>query len=405
MTVSTRPAGLRSIRAGDQSFLKHLNRSAILDLVRRESGLTRAELANRIQVTKVTVGTVVQELLDEGWLTEGELHQGGMGRPGRALHLNESRHVVLGAEIGVLGLRVVACSAPGVILYQQEDLTPTGDVDSTARRLAKLVLNVLQRPELQNRMVLGLGVAVPGPVSHPDNVLLFAPNLGWRNVAVLEVLEPYLKGLPGLRVLDNEANAAAFGEAYLLRERTPEVLAYLSLGSGIGAGLIASSPTPHLLRGAQSFAGEVGHTLVQLGGLYCHCGNRGCVETLLSGWAIRAALSVPDGVSLHQTITARLAEPTVQVTLRRAGEALGMLLTNLHHTLNPSDIVIGGSLTRLPGPLLPVAFEFFADHQHRLFSTSRPVNIEVRTDSLFLPARGAAAQVLSQYIQGAQVSA
>lgn len=394
MTVSVRP-----IRAGDQSFLKQLNRSAILDLVRREPGLTRAELATSIQVTKVTVGTVVQELLDEGWLREGELQQGGMGRPGRAIHLNEEYHVVLGAEVGVQGLRVAACSASGAVLYQHEELSPTGDVDSTARRLADLLLAVLARPEVQGRTVLGLGVAAPGPVSLPEYLLLFAPNLGWRDVAFLNALEPHLNGLPGLRLLENEANAAAFGEAYRFRERPPEVLAYLSLGSGIGAGLIMGSPGPRLLRGAQSFAGEVGHTLVQPGGLACRCGNRGCVETLLSGWAIRAALGVPDGVSLHQTVTARLSEPEVQIILKRAGEALGMLLTNLHHTLNPSDIVIGGALSCLPGPLLPTALDFFTDHQHRLFDMARPVNIEVCADSTFLPARGAAAQVLSQFIQ------
>lgn len=394
MTVSARLP-----RAGDQSFLKQLNRSAILDLVRRESGLTRAELASRIQVTKVTVGTVVQELLEEGWLAEGDLNQGGLGRPGRALHLSESRHLALGAEVGVQGLRVVACSASGRILHQSEDLTPTGNVDSTARRLAELLRGVLLRPEFQGRTVLGLGVALPGPVAQPEQRLLFAPNLGWRDLRFLDVLEPHLAGLPGLRVLENEANAAAAGEAYLLRGRTPEVLAYLSLGSGIGAGLITASPGLQLLRGAQSFAGEIGHTLVQPGGLYCHCGNRGCVETMLSGWAIRAALGVPTGVSLHQTITARQHEPEVQLTLRRAGEALGVVLVNLHHTLNPSDIVIGGTLVRLPGPLLPTALDFFADHQHRLFGAARPVHIEIREDSTFLPARGAATQVLSQFIQ------
>ena len=399
MTLSIRPT-----RAGDQRFLKQHNRSAVLDLVRRESGLTRAELAVRIQVTKVTVGSLVQELLDEGWLTEGALLQGGMGRPGRALHLNEDRHMVLGAEVGVQGLRVIASSASGSVLYQHEQLDPTGDVDSTARRLATLISEVLDRPKLSGRTVLGLGVAVPGPVAQPENVLLFAPNLGWRDVAFLDVLEPYLSGLPGLRVFENEANAAAFGEAYLFREKSPEVLTYLSLGSGIGAGVIVGTPRPQLLRGAQSFAGEVGHTLIQPGGLYCHCGNRGCAETMLSGWAIRAALGVPGGVSLHATVTERLDEAQVQVTLRRAGEALGMLLTNLHHTINPSDIVLGGALVRLPGPMLPTALEFFAEHQHRLFGTVRPVNIEIRRDSTFLPAQGAAAQVLAQFIQAPQVA-
>ncbi|MGM9322193.1 MarR family transcriptional regulator, partial [Deinococcus aquaticus] len=108
MTANTRTA-----RAGDQSYLKRLNRSAILELVRQEPGLSRAELATRTHVTKVTVGTVVQDLIDGGWLTEGTLQQGALGRPGRTLHLNDDGHVILGADVGVQGLRVVATTLTG----------------------------------------------------------------------------------------------------------------------------------------------------------------------------------------------------------------------------------------------------------------------------------------------------
>jgi len=103
---------VRANRAGDQSYLKHLNRAALLDHVRREPGLTRAELATRLQITKVTVGSTVQALLDEGWLSEGDLQHGNLGRPGRALYLDEDHHLVLGAEVGVQGLRVAACRSP-----------------------------------------------------------------------------------------------------------------------------------------------------------------------------------------------------------------------------------------------------------------------------------------------------
>ena len=389
----------RAVQAGDQSFLKQLNRSAILELIRCQPGLTRAELAAQAQLTKATVGTVVQRLLDEQWLSEGELNQGSLGRPGRALHLNESARLVLGAEVGVQGLRVAACSMTGQILASAEVQALTGSPEQAAAALSHLIAGVLARPELERRQVIGLGIALPGPVAQPEQRLLFAPNLGWRDVAFLELLLSHLPELPGLRLIENEANAAAFGEAYLSSRQESGLLAYLSLNSGIGAGLVGTALTPQLLRGAQHFAGEVGHSLMQPGGLYCHCGNRGCIETLLSGWAIRAALNLEPGEDLRDAVTARQANAEVQHTLRRAGVALGVLLTNLHHTLNPGRIVIGGSLTRLPGPLLPSALEFFADHQHRLFGIDRPVEIEVRPDSTFLPARGAAAQVLAEVIQ------
>ncbi|GHF50581.1 putative NBD/HSP70 family sugar kinase [Deinococcus metalli] len=394
-----------TLPAGDQGFLKHLNRAAMLDALRREGGLSRAELAARTGRTKVTVGSVVQDLLAEGWVHEGDLQQGTVGRPGRQLHLDGRHHVLFGAEVGVLGTRAVACTLTGQVLARAATTTPTGDPDSAAADLARLVRTLAEHPDVHGREVLGLGVAVPGPVAPDGASLLYAPNLGWPQLAFLDTLAPHLHaaGLTSLgrvRVLDNEANAAAFGEAYLppgpSPAEPPGLLAYLSLGTGVGAGLVEGGR--RVLRGAHGLAGELGHTVIQPGGLYCHCGNRGCVETLLGGWAIRASLGLNALEPLEAALLPRRREAAVQVTLGRAGEALGLLLVNLHHTLNPSDIVIGGALARLGGPLMDTALDFFTAHLARRRGQSPPVRVDVRPDSLYLPARGAAAQVLGRAI-------
>ncbi|SMB97491.1 ROK family transcriptional regulator [Deinococcus hopiensis] len=385
-------------RAGDQGFLKQLNRSAILEMVRREPGISRADLALRTQLTKAAVGMMVQELLEQGWLIEGGWQQGSVGRPGRALHLNEGRHALLGAEVGVQGLRLVGCTLTGQILTHRAVMVPSTTPEATAQALASLLRELLRRPELSGREILGLGVAVPGPVALHEPTLLFAPNLGWRDVPFLSLLKPLLPDLGGFWLLENEAKAAAFGEVYFSEREEPELLAYISLGTGIGSGLMLGTPVPHLLRGTQGLAGEIGHSVLQASGLYCHCGNRGCAETLVSGWAIRAALGIPPGLLLEDALEARLQDVDVQVTLQRAGEALGMLLTNLHHTFNPSDIVIGGALTRLGGALLQPALTFFEKHQRHLYASAAPVRLHVRTDSTYIPARGAAAQVLSKVL-------
>jgi predicted NBD/HSP70 family sugar kinase len=387
---------------GDQGFLKHLNRARILDLVRRQPGLSRAELATQAGLTKMTVGTVVGDLLAQGWLDEGEPRPGGVGRPGRSLSLSAGNFVLLGAEIGVLGQRAVACTLRGEVLASRTLSAPTGPPEQAARQLAGLIAELRRDPAVAGRVILGLGVAVPGPVDPADQTLAYAPNLGWGPVAMLEVLAPHLGELPGLRLIENEANAAAFGEAYR-HPQPPEVLAYLSLGTGIGAGLVLAGalpgqPTPQLLHGPQGLAGEIGHTLVQPGGLYCHCGNRGCAETLLSGWALRATLGVAEGESLGDFVAAHLDDAAVQVALRRAGEVLGTLLVNLQRTLNPSHMIIGGLLARLDGPMVETALAFFAAHQQGRPGLGGAARVEVCTDHLLRPARGAAAQVLAQTI-------
>lgn len=392
---------------GDQPYLKHLNRARVLHLLRTHPGLSRAELAAHSGLTKVTVGSLVTALLDSGWLTEGHVRPGATGRPGRELHLGEARHVILGAEIGVLGARAVATTLRGTVLARAETRTPTTTPHAATQTVTQLCGQLLQDPATQGRELLGLGVALPGPVSPDGTRVLYAPNLGWDDVPFLDLLRaaPDLPDtLPaGAITLDNEANAAAFGESFLRPGEPPQLLAYVSLGSGVGAGFTALSGTPHVLRGARGLAGEIGHAIIQPGGLYCHCGNRGCVETLLGGWAIRAALNLNVLDPLDEALAPRLREAAVQVILGRAGEALGQLLVNLHQTLGPDEIVIGGALTRLDGAVLGAALDVYHARQWR--PAAPPARITVRQDSLYLPALGAAAQVLARVIDTPQETA
>ena len=389
---------------GDQPYLKHLNRARVLHLLRTHPGLSRAELAAHSGLTKVTVGSLVTTLLDGGWLSEGHARPGATGRPGRELHLGETRHVLLGAEIGVLGARAVATTLRGSVLARAETRTPTTTPHAATQTITQLCRQLLQDPATQGRELLGLGVALPGPVSPDGTRVLYAPNLGWDDVPFLDLLRaaPDLPAtLPaGAITLDNEANAAAFGESFLRPGEPPQLLAYVSLGSGVGAGFTALSGTPHVLRGARGLAGEIGHAIIQPGGLYCHCGNRGCVETLLGGWAIRAALNLNVLDPLDEALAPRLREAAVQVTLGRAGEALGQLLVNLHQTLGPDEIVIGGALTRLDGAVLGPALDVYHARQWR--PAAPPARVTVRQGSLYLPALGAAAQLLARVIDTPQ---
>ncbi|GKW49872.1 ROK family protein [Halomonas sp. NCCP-2165] len=394
------PTSFQQHKAGDLHFLKRLNRSAILELVRRTPGLTRADIATQAQLTKATVGAGVQSLLNQGWLREGELQKSSGGRPGRALHLNDSHYAMLGAEIGVHGLRLVACTPSGEILASHhERLVPTSP-EATAELLAELLHALIASPQLAGSRSLGVGVALPGPVAPGESVLRLAPNLGWRDVRFLDLLRPHLPRLEGVWLMDNEAKSAAFGEFYFRTGQIPGSLVYVSAGTGIGSGMAEGNHMPLISRGFQGLAGEIGHTVLQPGGLYCHCGNRGCAETLVSGWSIRAALGIAEEDDLIEALLPRLHEAPVQLTLRRAGEALGTLLLNLHHTQNPDEIVLGGSLVQLGSPLLEPALAYFKTNQNRLLGTSQQVPLRVIEDSTFIAARGAAAQVLANVIHG-----
>ncbi|MCP1366717.1 ROK family protein [Halomonas sp. BBD48] len=278
-------------------------------------------------------------------------------------------------------------------------LVPTAP-EATAVLLAEQLRELLSHPEVAHRCCLGLGVAVPGPIAPSQPLLRRAPNLGWRDVPFLELLRTHLPDLDGLWLMDNEAKAAAFGELYFRTGNVPTSLAYVSAGTGIGSGVVENGHDPLITRGVQGLAGEIGHTILQPGGLYCHCGNRGCAETLVSGWSIRAALGIGEEESLVEALQSRQHDPDVEMTLRRAGEALGTLLLNLHHTMNPSEIVLGGSLVQLGPLLLSPALDYFEANQNRLLGTTQQVKLKILDDSTFVAARGAAAQVLARVIHG-----
>ncbi|WP_251978625.1 ROK family transcriptional regulator [Salinicola avicenniae] len=382
--------------AGDLNYLKSLNRSTILATVRRHPGLSRADIATHTGLTKATVGGVVQVLLARGWLREGELHARGGGRPGRALYLDGSRHFMLGTEVGVKGLRLVACNLQGDVLAQQQSEQAPTSPEATAARLAGMLTDLCRSPDLQSRTCLGLGVALPGPVKPDAPVLRLAPNLGWVDVEFLDLLRQQSLEIAGSWLLDNEANAAAFGEFYFFDGTPPESIAYLCASSGIGCGVVSGDNFPFISRGAQGLFGEIGHTVLQPGGAPCHCGNRGCAETLVSGWKLREQLDVAADASLSEALARRGDEPRVKASLAQAGEALGWLLLNLHHTLNPAMLILGGSLTRLGEPLIAPALAYFEAHQNGLLRQPLSIPVKVIGDSTFTAARGAAAEVMAR---------
>ncbi|MEQ5857319.1 ROK family protein [Halomonas sp. EF61] len=395
-----------SSTAGDLGALKSRNRASLLEWLRRQPGLTRAELAQRTALTKVTVGAAVQTLLDQGWLVEGDLLRGGSGRPGRALSLNPDSHAILGIEIGVHGLHVLAINFHGLILAQRHQAVVPTRPDDTLDQIVPMVRELI-RTALSHRTLLGVGLAVPGPTSPEQSRLSLAPNLGWRDVPLLEMLRQRLPELDDdsrrFWCMDNEAKAAAFGELYCSpssgqEAATPSSLLYVSAATGIGSGLVVQGTPPRVIRGVHGLAGEIGHTLLAPGGKPCHCGNHGCAETLVSGWALRDALGIEAGASLSEGIKHHRDPDLVAETLNQAGEALGLLLLNLHLTLNPERIVIGGSLVKLGAPLLDPALAFFTRHQNHLLPQAPPIPVRILDDSLATAARGAAAQVLCQLL-------
>ncbi len=344
---------------GDQSLLKQINRMALVRAVQRRPALSRADLAKHTGLTKSTVSLLVQELIDEGWLAEGSAQTtGALGRRPTPLFLSHDQMAILGGEIEVDRIRVVAVSLEGELLdvCSTTILEPPSQ-EMILKELAALITGCASRMIAAERQILGLGLGVPGAVDQATGLLKVAPNLGWRNLHLADQLRPVLErcGLEACPIfVQNEADVAALGAFEFGERPVAEPLIYISLGVGVGAGIIAND---RLFTGCDGFAGEVGHSILQVDGPRCSCGRKGCAEAFIGLRAIcdRVASCHRNPEKLVQL--AHQNDPEAVRAIVDAGHHLGILLQNLWTAFNPGRMVVGGPTCNLGAVFMEAALE------------------------------------------------
>lgn len=366
-------------RTGDQALVREINLSIILNALRDHSPISRASLAGVTGLNKTTVSSLVQQLIDAHFVTEaGILKTEDTGRPGMMLELNPNAGCMLGMEIGVDFISVVASNfGVETVWRRQVQHAPDMGQEEILHRAVDLVREALKQIGDECREVLGLGVGVPGLVDISSGTILFAPNLHWRNVSVRRILE---QNFDFPIHVDNEANMATLGESYFGVARGARSVLYISAGVGLGGGIVLEG---RVLTGAGGFAGEVGHMTMQPDGLRCNCGNLGCWETLASqgsvfrrvreaveGGARTLLLGYCDGdlenLSIPLVVRAAQAGDSVATdALEETGVYLGIGLANLINALNPEVVVFGGSLSLAGDFLLPVINRVIAERALR----------------------------------------
>jgi len=356
---------LQAEAASSQQLLKVINRMTLVRHLCAHPGLSRADLAGAVNLTKSTVSLLVRELVNEGWLVEREVvATGDLGRRPTPLFIDPDRLMLLGAEVGIESVRVVATSLTGEV--KASTVANYGASRTAKACIASLstALLKLRRQLDASQQVLGIGVGLPGGVNEARGVLHFAPNLGWRDVAIGTLLGEKLQDTPLAGVplfVQNEADVAALGEMEFNLTPSSDPLLYVSINQGLGAGVIVGD---RLLTGSRGFAGEVGHMVLQPGGPRCSCGRRGCAEALI---ATRAMLGGNDDVTVLRSLAevrAHLVDEDAETlgAVNSAGRYLGVLLQNLAAAYDPACIVLGGAVVELGEPFLKPALDTLLDY-------------------------------------------
>jgi glucokinase len=262
---------------------------------------------------------------------------------------------VVGIDLG--GTKILSVCLDDSLEVVGRDYRETGASDGPEAVIRRMTESA--RAAAGARPVAAAGISTPGPVNLKRGVVTTPPNLpGWRDVALADLISRNL-GVPAW--IENDANAAALAEHRLGAGRGSQHMILLTIGTGIGGGLILDG---RLYHGASGGAGEIGHMLVEPGGRLCGCGVRGHLEAMASGSALDAAArhiaaAEPEGMV---AVTARRenSEPNARIlddaaeagdasaraAIERAGRYLGIGLTNLVNVFNPEVIVVGGSVRK-----------------------------------------------------------
>ncbi|MFI8257598.1 ROK family transcriptional regulator [Streptomyces filamentosus] len=378
----------------DKSGVRRHNLSLVLRTVHDAGETTRAAVAARVGLTRPAVSSLVEQLLDLGFLVEsGKTFSGQAGRPGTVLKPAGTGPAGLGVEINVAYVAVCLVDLNGADRIRRSVRLDNraADAPEVLARAAGVAAEALAEAAALGLHPTGAALALPGLVS--GGTVRQAPNLGWHGVPAEELFGDALAALrPAAGRLpvasDNEANMAALAELRFGTPGTPRTFLHLTGETGVGGAVVVHG---ELLRGAHGFAGEIGHLVVDAEGPRCRCGSRGCLEQYAGQAALLRAADATDVDDL--AARAEREDPRARSALAEAGRMLGRALSGAVNLLDPEAVVLGGIYPRLMPWLAPAVTAELAE---RVVSGLWPADaLRLRAASPATDAaRGAAALVL-----------
>ncbi|WP_161958577.1 ROK family transcriptional regulator [Ornithinimicrobium cavernae] len=358
----------------------------LLELLRDDTSLTRAQIVARSGLSRVTVTQRLNALVEAGYVVVQPSTARTGGRPAEVLALNPHRGRLLAADVGSSHARLGLADLTGkVVDHLDLDLNVDDGPDPVLSTLDEAFSQLLAQSNVEPATVLGVGVGMPGPVEYSTGRLVSPPTMnGWDGV---DVRAHFARSFGAPVQVDKDANIIALGVQRVLDPPVEDVLV-VKVGMGIGCGIISRGA---ILRGAHGAAGDLGH-IPRPGGELCRCGQHGCAEATAGGWAIAARLRDSGHADVHSSadIVALASRRDAQALalLRAAGQRLGEVIAEAIGVVNPALVVVAGDLARAEEPLM-------AGVRERVYQRSHPLatrDLQIITSPLGAEAglRGAA---------------
>jgi predicted NBD/HSP70 family sugar kinase len=318
----------------------------VLALIRDRGPLTRGDVLDLTGLSRMTVATRIDALLDAGLVVEVGTERGAAGRPSKRLEFNTAHATVIAATVDTTHTTVALTDLAGRVRADARiDVAVADGPVHTLSTIAERARALLEGTSGVGR-VAAVGISVPGPVD-PDTGRPSQPPImpGWDAYPIPQHLTDEL-GVPAL--VANDADAAALGEQ---RSAHPDSrsLCFIKVSSGIGSGIVLGG---RVYRGADGGAGDIGH--VKIAGyddMVCQCGAHGCLAAVASGGAVArslAALGKPANSGSDVGAYLAAGDPDATRLTQAAGRVIGEVVATVVSLLNPSEVILGGMLASAP---------------------------------------------------------
>lgn len=342
----------QATRGYNQGNIQNMNRTLLLNLLRREKVCARTTLAEHSGLQQATVTHIVNDFINWNLVKEIGFLSGAKGRRSIAISLNTNDFAVAGIRIARRNFSVGLFTLQGEALLIRRFSITSGQ---KAREIMNMVIQEMDSliAKFPNIKILSLGVAIPGPYNSLKGRISIMTNVeGWDKIALKDEFSEHFN-IPV--IIEEHANAAALAQFwYDADTQSNDVLVYIAFAQGIGAGIINKGI---LLKGATGAAGEIGHTTVDLHGPRCSCGNYGCLETYCSSIAfvrrVNEAFGKKNVLTFHDVkMLVKEKNPIATELYLEMCDYLSIGVINVINSFNPQLIVIGDEMAHIAPELM-----------------------------------------------------
>ena len=387
-----REASLMRMRIGSKQLIREINQAIVLDTVRNLGMASRAEIASLTGLSQATVSGITGELIARDLLIESAIGKSAGGRRPVLLEFNASAGYVIGVKVTEAEVVAVLTDLEATVVERERMALERRGVVDVVDAIEAAAIELMAKDG--NRPVHGVGVGLAGVVDSTRGVVAYATYLDWRDEPIGDLLEERL-GLPV--TVDNDVNALAATAQWFGAGRQVANMLVVSLGRGVGLGLVLNG---QLYRGSSGGAGEFGHVKISDDGPACDCGSNGCLEAMVSDPAIARDVSARLGrqVEIDEAIElARAGSAAAVEVFGAAAEALAVALANLVNVLNPELVVISGEGAVAADLLRPALDHALAEYCFDGLGDGVEIVVEPWEDEAW--ARGAASLLLGELFE------